>query len=379
MRELGVPAPRAGYAQVYVDGELFGLYLNVETVDDTFLERWFGDGHGPMWEGSYGTDFTPGSVGSFEYDEGPDPEDTTPLHEVTDVLARTPNLANLRSLLQLVDMDEVLAEQAAEHLSYHWDGYYTSNNYRVYDDPTDGKIALLPWGTDQTWLSTLDVYGGSGALFTWCLRVPACHAQYDNHLRLAAAAVGAIDLEGQLDDLVDYLTPNVPLDARGHRDLGWFQGDVDRTRDTLHNHPGEVLTRLELHCTGRNDPPGCYLCDTTAFGAMCRQPVDWYTADRVCRDFGMRLVMPKTDVLNTALSQVTAPYGQHWIGLSDEATEGRYRWVDGSTAAFTAWWSGEPNNCCGGEDCIGTNFGDVGRWNDYSCTTQLPFACQRAP
>jgi hypothetical protein len=378
-RAVGVPAPRTGYVQVYVDDELYGLYLNVETVDDTFLERWYGDGTGSMWEGSYGTDFTPWAVGSFEYDEGPLVEDRAPLEAITDLLQRAPNAANLRRLRQLVDMDELLAEQAVEHVSYHWDGYYTANNYRVYVNPTDGLTTMIPWGTDQTWEWQLDIYGSSGALFTWCMQVPECRAHYDNHLRLVAAAVGDIDLETQLDTLAAYIGPKVPLDVRGHRDPGWFQGSVDATRRTIQNHPDEVLQRLSLNCTGRNDPPECSLCDQVPFGLMCRLPVDWHTAVQTCRNYGMELAEPRTTQLNDALSAITAPYGAHWIGLSDEAVEGRYTWVTGGTARFTSWWSGEPNNCCGGEHCIGTNFGDVGYWNDYTCSTRLPFACQRVP
>lgn len=374
-RAAGVPAPRVGYTWLYVDDELFGLYLNVESVDDAFLDRWFGDGNGPMWEGAYGTDFTPGAVGSFEYDEGPLIEDRSPLQQITNVLLTTPNATNLRTLERLIDLDEVLAEAAVERVSGHWDGYYTANNYRVYDDPTDGKMAMLPWGVDQTWGGAIDVYGGYGAIITWCVQIGECRAQYDNHLWLAANAVDRIDLIGQLDDLSAFLAPSVPLDARGHHDLGYFQGSVDGTRSAMQTLPADILTRLNLDCTGVNDPPACYSCDTVAFGLMCRQAVPWVVADQACRDFGQQLVLMRTAQTNNSVSAVTAPYGQHWIGLTDRAVEGTFRWNNGAVATFTRWWAGEPNNS-GDEDCIGNNFGGTGYWNDYNCGTSLPFACQ---
>ena len=45
-RELGVPAPRTGYAEVWLDDERYGLYLVLEPYDDEFLERVFEDPSG---------------------------------------------------------------------------------------------------------------------------------------------------------------------------------------------------------------------------------------------------------------------------------------------------------------------------------------------
>ncbi len=375
-RAAGVPAPRVGYTWLYVDDELFGLYLNVESVDDEFLDRWFDDGNGPMWEGAYGTDFTPGAVGSFDYDEGPLIENRTPLQQITNVLQTTPNANNLRTLEQLIDLDEVLAEAAVERVTGHWDGYYTANNYRVYDDPTDGKMAMIPWGVDQTWGGAIDVYGGYGAIMTWCVQIPECRAQYDNHLWLAANTVDRIGLIDQLDDLAAFLAPSIPLDVRGHHDVGYFQGSVDGTRYAMQTLPADILTRLNLNCTGVNDPPACYSCDTVAFGLMCRQAVPWAVADQACRDFGQKLVLLRTSQANASISAVTEPYGQHWIGLTDRTVEGTFTWNNGAALSFSNWWAGEPNNYGGDEDCIGNNFGGTGYWNDYSCWTSLPFACQ---
>ena len=77
------------------------------------------------------------------------------------------------------------------------------------------------------------------------------------------------------------------------------------------------------------------------------------------------------------ISAITGPYGAHWIGLTDTAVEGTFRWTDGRPVVFSSWWSGEPNDWGGNEDCAGNNFGATGYWNDWDCNTHLPFACQR--
>lgn len=57
-----------------------------------------------------------------------------------------------------------------------------------------------------------------------------------------------------------------------------------------------------------------------------------------------------------------------WAGGSDQGVEGQWVWMDGPEAGqaftFTNWNPDEPNNCCGGEDYLQTNFGASGVWND---------------
>ena len=60
-RSLGVPASRTGYAWLRVNGEPYGLYLNIEVLDSVSLPRWFGSTR-HLYEGSYGTDVTPGAA-----------------------------------------------------------------------------------------------------------------------------------------------------------------------------------------------------------------------------------------------------------------------------------------------------------------------------
>jgi hypothetical protein len=59
-----------------------------------------------------------------------------------------------------------------------------------------------------------------------------------------------------------------------------------------------------------------------------------------------------------------------WLGGSDaNAPVNNWTWRVGPEAGqaftFTSWNGGEPNNCCGGEDYVHTNWGGLGRWNDH--------------
>ena len=62
---------------------------------------------------------------------------------------------------------------------------------------------------------------------------------------------------------------------------------------------------------------------------------------------------------------------QAWIGLNDNETEGKYRWLDGYEASPTdpsLWYPGEPNGG-DGSDCCLASFGRIQPYVwDHSCS-----------
>jgi hypothetical protein len=58
-----------------------------------------------------------------------------------------------------------------------------------------------------------------------------------------------------------------------------------------------------------------------------------------------------------------------WLGGSDNGAEGNWTWrngpENGQAFTFTNWNAGEPNNCCGGENYLHTNFAVFAGWNDH--------------
>lgn len=95
----------------------------------------------------------------------------------------------------------------------------------------------------------------------------------------------------------------------------------------------------------------------------------WTNAKSNCAAMGGHLVTITTSGENSFIFNIW-PSG--WIGLTDEVTEGVWRWVTGETYSYTSWNPGEPNNS-GNEDY--GQFVGGGRWNDLP-NTSLPFVIE---
>jgi hypothetical protein len=95
----------------------------------------------------------------------------------------------------------------------------------------------------------------------------------------------------------------------------------------------------------------------------------WTDARQACLNMGGHLVTVTTPAENNFIFNLW-PSG--WIGLSDEAVEGQWRWVTGEPYTWGNWNPGEPNNA-GNEDYI--QFVGNGQWNDLP-NVSLPYVLE---
>lgn len=103
----------------------------------------------------------------------------------------------------------------------------------------------------------------------------------------------------------------------------------------------------------------------------------WFQARDYCYSIGACLACPKTKEYVDFCSEIAMKYsaGAIWLGGSDAAKEGDWRWIiDNSKIEYTKWNSGEPNNS-GNEDCLQV-YPNSGLWNDLNGTQSYPFICE---
>lgn len=96
-------------------------------------------------------------------------------------------------------------------------------------------------------------------------------------------------------------------------------------------------------------------------------PITWQQAERRCEWKGGHLAVIESSTENFLLysAMKAKGYENAYFGFSDESSEGNWKWVDGTSTAYTNWHSGEPNNQNGNEHyaMFYEKFQD-GTWND---------------
>uniref|UniRef100_A0A3B4CXD5 C-type lectin domain-containing protein n=1 Tax=Pygocentrus nattereri TaxID=42514 RepID=A0A3B4CXD5_PYGNA len=107
----------------------------------------------------------------------------------------------------------------------------------------------------------------------------------------------------------------------------------------------------------------------------------WSESRKFCTDRGADLV-----IINSREEQefITKTFGsyQAWIGLTDTEKEGDWKWVDNSRLTTEFWWTGEPNDYEGKENCAVTDLWfvsnkNVQTWADYPCNHPAVGICEK--
>ena len=228
-RASGIPAPRTGYARLWVNDEYYGLYLNLEKYTDQSLEHWF-----PNTQHLYEAIRTHDIVRSgdllkqdFEVDEGDD-VDWSDLESFA-AAVRTGQWAVIQS--HLASPEQTIRFLAAEWYLGHWDGYsWSGRNYYLHSN-VDGLFTLLPTGTDlalrdpfagnydlsfplASAADSWDQPSGAGAIVDACFADSGCSEQFIQELVNVRQAADGLDLETTLPARVAALTPLIESDPR---------------------------------------------------------------------------------------------------------------------------------------------------------------------
>lgn len=168
-RAMNVPAPRTGWAEVWINGKKYGTYTSVEEFDQGFIKRNFDYKQGDLYkpEPPAGTlTWRGGSITNYQninWELQETTEHAAFIHFV-DVLNRQP----VSALSQVLDLNGALTYLAGNVALGNWDAYTEmGHNYYLYEN-SPGRFTLLPWdmnfsqGTATTVYPPLNGMGGGG-------------------------------------------------------------------------------------------------------------------------------------------------------------------------------------------------------------------------
>lgn len=155
-----LPAPKANFTRVVINGESWGIYVNKQQFNKDFVDEWFDTQKGARWK-------APGSPGAaagleylgedvelykrrFELKSKDDPKAWKALIHLSRVLNETPADQLEEKLQPILNIDGVLHFLALENVLINNDGYWIrASDYCLYQDEDD-RFHIIPHDANET-------------------------------------------------------------------------------------------------------------------------------------------------------------------------------------------------------------------------------------
>ena len=256
-REAGCKACQAEFAHVRLNGEFYGIEVDVEQVNEQFLARYGFDPDGNLYKSKQGGDLR--RLPSEQAFKGPyekktnEGEDWSDLKALADGLATTPASRMHDFLMQNVDVDDILRYWAATTIIQNWDAII-KNHYLFHDTHGTGKWFMFPWDLDRTWgeyaswdlgarihiLAGMEAHPpGFGLPSDWwnrlidaMLKQPDMLDQYYSHIRNLLAELFTEEQMNQwIDSQRELIEDEVPLDIQKWGTQGHWQSFSQEIRN----------------------------------------------------------------------------------------------------------------------------------------------------
>ncbi len=176
MARAYIPAPKANYMRVVINGESWGVYANSQEFNADLIQEAFGSRKGARWKVpgnpsaqgglAYLGDNPESYKQHYEIKTKDDPKSWNDLIHLCKVLSETPAVKLEQALTGLLDVDETLKFLALDKAAINNDGYWVRmSDYSIYED-AQGKFSMLPHDANETLRETEGGFGGGGGART---------------------------------------------------------------------------------------------------------------------------------------------------------------------------------------------------------------------
>lgn len=254
-RAAGFPAQRANTARVFINGVDYGVYANVETPNQDFVNHAWPAGQTiSLLEANGGGTWQPGVENNFEADVGADPNPH--LAALFQAAAAAQPATLLADVANQLDGDTYLAYAAFEGIVGQVDGYgfgaWGSHNYYLVGDTT-GKFTLLPWSLDLAMSDNngrVDVtvprptYSGGTTFLMRCKASPSCWASYKTKAAAMVTVFENQNLEALARQWNAQVDAFVRADTKREGSVGAYEGETNKLYTWLRTRPAVVRAQL---------------------------------------------------------------------------------------------------------------------------------------
>jgi spore coat protein H len=241
VREMEIPGSRSNHIQLYVNGDYFGIYINVEHIDEEFVDLRFGTESGNLYKCLWPADmnylgqdpddykFMVGNRRAYDLLTNTEEDNYSDLAHLIDVLNNTPAAELPCELEPIFNVEGFLKAAAFDVLSGNWDGpLFNKNNFYLYNDPITGKFHYIPYDLDNTFgIDWFNEDWASRNIYFWAnenqprplywniLAVPKYRALFTYHMRMfldnqynPSAVLPRID---ELKEMINAFVPSDPF------------------------------------------------------------------------------------------------------------------------------------------------------------------------
>jgi len=162
-RKMRVSAPRSNHVMVYINNEYYGLYINVEHIDENFIRSRFGNNDGNLFKCLWPADLqflgydpdlyklTSGNRRVYDLKTNKDADDYQDLARFITILNLTKDSLFAEAIEPVFNVNGFLKSLAVDVVTGSWDDYwFLKNNYYLYHNTETGKFEYIPYDFDNT-------------------------------------------------------------------------------------------------------------------------------------------------------------------------------------------------------------------------------------
>lgn len=262
-RMLGLPGARANHVALYINDQYYGLYVNVEHIDEEFTNEYLESKNGNLykclwpadlaWKGNNPDEYKEEFSGRRAYDLkiNESIDDYSGLRDFINVVNNTAASLFQSKLNEAFNTPDYLKFMAMEIILGHWDDYlYNKNNYYLYDNPLTGKFEFLLYDLDNTMgIDWSGINWESRNIYQWAadwesrplyeniMNNQVLRDQFTYYVKEIAAVITDSDYLASIEAMKERIRPYVVNDPFYPLDYGYTINTFDESfEETIGSH-----------------------------------------------------------------------------------------------------------------------------------------------